>query len=34
MAGANDVACSHDPDPQLMIIFVHWLWAISVVQIT
>jgi hypothetical protein len=33
MAGANDVACSDDPDPQLMIIFVHWLCAISVVQL-
>jgi hypothetical protein len=34
MAGANDAACSDDPDPQLMIIFVHWLCAISIVQIT
>jgi hypothetical protein len=32
VASANDVARSDNPNPQFVIIFVHWLCAISILQ--
>jgi NADH:ubiquinone oxidoreductase subunit H len=31
--GANDVSCSDNSNPQFVIIFVHWLRAMSILQI-
>jgi hypothetical protein len=32
VASANDIACSNNPNPQFVVIFVHWLREMLILQ--